>query len=203
MGVKLDPCSTRPEPQSVLRARADCGGRLFSAKLGVVSHDCTHQLDQLPSLKKNRTLTPSRGATISAIRNRWVDRRLEFCRPQQSRQALSGSVPRPGVGGRESRPGRLISAILTCFRHFSERVLTMTGGDRGGGSAERAPRDGGNAPHSRHFALEQPRQLWHCKCGGRPSPIPQMPLGHRQPRTYLRGFSFLRLLAIALPRSRV
>ena len=39
-GVELDPCSSRPEPPSVLRARADCGGRLFTAKLGVVVHIC-------------------------------------------------------------------------------------------------------------------------------------------------------------------
>jgi hypothetical protein len=33
---ELDSCSSRPEPTSVLRVRADCGGRLFAAKLGVV-----------------------------------------------------------------------------------------------------------------------------------------------------------------------
>ena len=40
--------STRSEPPSVLRVRADCGGRLFAAKLGVVVHYSTHQMfDQL------------------------------------------------------------------------------------------------------------------------------------------------------------
>ena len=34
----------RPELPSVLRVRADCGGRLFTAKLGVVVHDLVHQL---------------------------------------------------------------------------------------------------------------------------------------------------------------
>jgi hypothetical protein len=32
-------CPSRPEPMSVLRVRADCGGRLFTAKLGVVLFD--------------------------------------------------------------------------------------------------------------------------------------------------------------------
>ena len=43
-GVELVPCSSRPEPPSVLRVRADCGGRLFTAKLGVVVHYLAHQL---------------------------------------------------------------------------------------------------------------------------------------------------------------
>ena len=38
------PCSTRSEPPSVPRARADCGGRLFTAKLAVVVHNLAHQL---------------------------------------------------------------------------------------------------------------------------------------------------------------
>ena len=33
-----------PNRPSVLRVRADCGGRLFTAKLGVVVHYLTHQL---------------------------------------------------------------------------------------------------------------------------------------------------------------
>ena len=33
-GVELDPCSSRPEPPSVLRVRADCGAELFTAKPG-------------------------------------------------------------------------------------------------------------------------------------------------------------------------
>ena len=41
-------CSSRSEPPSVLRVRADCGGRLFAAKLVVVVHYSTHQVfDQL------------------------------------------------------------------------------------------------------------------------------------------------------------
>ena len=38
VGSNWSPCSTRPEPPSVLRVRADCGGRLFTAKLPVVVH---------------------------------------------------------------------------------------------------------------------------------------------------------------------
>jgi len=37
-------CSTRSEPPSVRRVRADCGGRLFAAKLAVVVHYLSHQL---------------------------------------------------------------------------------------------------------------------------------------------------------------
>ena len=40
----MDPCSSRPEPPSVLRIRADCGGRPFTAKLGIIAHDCMHQV---------------------------------------------------------------------------------------------------------------------------------------------------------------
>ena len=36
--------SSRPERPSVLRVRADCGGRLFTAKLGVVVHYLPHQM---------------------------------------------------------------------------------------------------------------------------------------------------------------
>ena len=42
--VELVPRSTRPEPPSVLRVRADCGGHLFATKLGVVVHYLSHQL---------------------------------------------------------------------------------------------------------------------------------------------------------------
>ena len=37
-------CSSRFEPPSVLHLRADCGGRLFTAKLAVVVHYLSHQL---------------------------------------------------------------------------------------------------------------------------------------------------------------
>ncbi len=43
-GSNWTPCSVEPEPPSVFRARADCEGRLFTAKLHVVVHDLTHQL---------------------------------------------------------------------------------------------------------------------------------------------------------------
>ena len=43
-GVELALCSSRLEPPSVLRLRADCGGRLFTAKLAVVVHYLPHQL---------------------------------------------------------------------------------------------------------------------------------------------------------------
>ena len=40
--------SSRPERPSVLRVRADCGSRFFTAKLGVVVHYPPHQvLDHL------------------------------------------------------------------------------------------------------------------------------------------------------------
>ena len=44
MGSNWSPCSTRPEPPSVLRVRADCGGRFFTTKLGVVLHYLLHQV---------------------------------------------------------------------------------------------------------------------------------------------------------------
>ena len=48
VGSNWTPCSSRPEPPSVLRVRADCGGRLFTAKLAVVVHNLAHQVfDQL------------------------------------------------------------------------------------------------------------------------------------------------------------
>jgi len=43
-GVKMVPYSTRSEPPSVLRVRADCGGHFFTAKLAGVVHDFTHQM---------------------------------------------------------------------------------------------------------------------------------------------------------------
>ena len=43
-GSNWIPCSTRSDPPSVPRVRADCGGRLFTAKLSVVVHNLAHQL---------------------------------------------------------------------------------------------------------------------------------------------------------------
>ena len=42
--VELPQRSSRPERPSVLRVRADCGSRFFTAKLGVVVHYLPHQL---------------------------------------------------------------------------------------------------------------------------------------------------------------
>ena len=44
MGSNWIRASGRPEPPSVLRVRADCGGRIFTAKLGVVVRNLAHQL---------------------------------------------------------------------------------------------------------------------------------------------------------------
>jgi hypothetical protein len=44
VGSNWSSCSSPPEPLSVLRARTDCGGRFFTAKLGVVVHYLPHQL---------------------------------------------------------------------------------------------------------------------------------------------------------------
>ena len=45
MGVGSNwPRPSRPERPSVLRVRADCGCRLFTAKLGVVVHYLPHQM---------------------------------------------------------------------------------------------------------------------------------------------------------------
>ena len=43
-GVELDPVLRSSGPPSVLHMRADCGGRLFTAKLAVVVHYLPHQL---------------------------------------------------------------------------------------------------------------------------------------------------------------
>ena len=43
-GVELLPRPSRPQPRSVLRVRADCERRLFTAKLGIITHDCTHKV---------------------------------------------------------------------------------------------------------------------------------------------------------------
>ena len=51
---RVRPASSRRQPPSVLRVRADCGGRLFTAKLGVVVHDLAHQL--LDHLLADKTL---------------------------------------------------------------------------------------------------------------------------------------------------
>ena len=43
-GVELGCALSRPEARSVHCVRADCGGRLFTAKLAVVMHNLVHQL---------------------------------------------------------------------------------------------------------------------------------------------------------------
>ena len=58
--VKMVPYCNRSEPLSVLRIRADCGGRLFTAKLGVVVHCLSHQLlDHLLTPAGSSVLRPS------------------------------------------------------------------------------------------------------------------------------------------------
>ena len=42
--VELPQRSSRPERPSVLRVRADCGSRFFTAKLCIVVHNLAHQL---------------------------------------------------------------------------------------------------------------------------------------------------------------
>ena len=50
MGVGSNWPGVQRRLPSVLRARADCRGRLFTAKLGIITDDCMHQVfDQLPS----------------------------------------------------------------------------------------------------------------------------------------------------------
>ena len=72
-GVELVACFTRPEPRSVLRARADCGGRLFTAKLAVVLHYLPHQLlDDRPRHTLQRSEARSRGSVASTVG--WVQR---------------------------------------------------------------------------------------------------------------------------------
>ena len=46
MGWGRGACSTRSEPPSVPRVRADFGGRLFTAKFGVIVHYLPHQIAQ-------------------------------------------------------------------------------------------------------------------------------------------------------------
>ena len=58
-GSNWSPVSTRSEAPSVLRVRADCGGHLFPAKLGIITHDCMHQVfDHLLPDRAVLTLPP-------------------------------------------------------------------------------------------------------------------------------------------------
>jgi hypothetical protein len=66
-GSNWSPVSTRSEASSVLRVRADCGGHLFPAKLGIITHDCMHQVfDHLLPDRAVLTLPPYRfnGPTV-------------------------------------------------------------------------------------------------------------------------------------------
>ena len=66
-GSNWSPVSTRSEAPSVLRVRADCGGHLFPAKLGIITHDCMHQVfDHLLPDRAVLTLPPYRfnGPTV-------------------------------------------------------------------------------------------------------------------------------------------
>ena len=55
------PVSSRPGSPSVLHLRADCGGRLFAAKLGVVVHYLPHQ----ESISVSMTSSASSVSTLS------------------------------------------------------------------------------------------------------------------------------------------
>ncbi len=44
VGSNWTPCFRSTRNPSVLRVGADCGGRLFTAKFGVVVHNLAHQL---------------------------------------------------------------------------------------------------------------------------------------------------------------
>src|SRR5262249_5846716 len=66
--VKMVPYSTRSEPHSVPCARADCGGRLFTAKFVVVVHYLLHQvLDDRPRHTLQRSEARSRGSVASTV----------------------------------------------------------------------------------------------------------------------------------------
>ena len=84
-GVELALCSDRPEPPSVLRVRANCGGRLFTAKLPVVVHYSTRQVfDQLLA---DQAILMAGGAVLTLPPPIPVQRSHGFTRPTTRRGA--------------------------------------------------------------------------------------------------------------------
>ena len=82
VGSKFDPLPYSTEPPSVLRVRADCGGRLFTAKLAVVAHNLAHQLlDHLLANGAVLTLPPPIPVQRSHGFTRPTTRRGAECAP--------------------------------------------------------------------------------------------------------------------------
>ena len=81
MGSKRVPYSTRSESPSVLRVRADCGGRLFTAKLVVVHYLTHHLLNHLLANGAVLTLPPPIPVQRSHGFTRPTTRRGAECAP--------------------------------------------------------------------------------------------------------------------------
>jgi hypothetical protein len=80
--VELPQRSSRPERPSVLRVRADCGSRFFTAKLGVAVHYLPHQLlDHLLANGAVLTLPPPIPVQRSHGFTRPTTRRGAECAP--------------------------------------------------------------------------------------------------------------------------
>src|SRR5215467_7501834 len=91
---QIGPGSTRSEPTSVLRARADCGGRLFPAKLAVVVYYLPHQLlDDRPRHTLQRSEARSRGSVASTVgrvqrfKDSIAQARFQSCEPHTLKAA--------------------------------------------------------------------------------------------------------------------
>src|SRR5215831_549380 len=118
--VELVPRSTRSERPSVLRARADCGGRLFTAKLAVVVHYLADQLlDDRPRHTLQRLEAPSRGSVASTVgrvqrfQDSIAQARFQPCEPHTLKAAPAAAivVSESGATGDTKKAAQRFSAI--------------------------------------------------------------------------------------------
>ena len=122
--VELDPCSTRAEPPSVLHVRADYGGRLFTAKLGVVVDYLSHQLlDDRPRHTLQRSEARSRGSVASTVgrvqrfKGSIAQARFQSCEPHTLKAAPAAAilVSESGATGETKKAAQRFSAIGRCL----------------------------------------------------------------------------------------
>jgi hypothetical protein len=93
-GSNWCPYSTRCETAVRPRARTDCGGRLFTAKLGVVVHYLPHQLlDDRPRHTLQRSEARSRGSVASTVGRvqRFKARSLKLASNRANRHTLKAA----------------------------------------------------------------------------------------------------------------
>ena len=111
----------RPEPPSVHRVRTGCGGRLFTAKLGIIVHDCMHQgFDQLLADQATLMAAPALWDGCNGLRTRSLKPRPVAVSNRRTVTPLSRAqllhqvrTDAPVTGGKVPSYPRLLQSLIS------------------------------------------------------------------------------------------